>query len=64
MIDNFCVLVSTIMCLVVIVRAVQLDRILPWFQAEKAPEPKAEPAAEALRAGWRADAAARRKDPG
>ena len=63
MVDTFCILFSTIGCLVVIVRAVQLDRVLPWFAPEQAPEPEAAPDAPAARAGWRATAAARRKGP-
>ncbi len=31
MIDDSVILFSTIMCLVVIVRAIRLDSVLPWF---------------------------------
>jgi hypothetical protein len=42
MIDSFCILVSTVMCLLVIYRAARLDRELPWFRAERPAPPPAE----------------------
>jgi hypothetical protein len=64
MVDTFCILFSTIGCLVVIFRAVLLDRSVPWFQPEKAPVPKAAADAQVPRSGWRTNAtAARRKGP-
>jgi hypothetical protein len=40
MIDSVCILFSTVMCMLVIVRAAKLDRMLPWFRPEpKMPEP-------------------------
>ncbi|MFT8245525.1 hypothetical protein [Roseomonas sp. BN140053] len=32
MIDNFCILLSTGMCVYVIIQAIRLDRMLPWFE--------------------------------
>lgn len=63
MIDTFCILFSTGMCLVVVLRALQLDRLLPWFKPE--PDPKQAEAAPLTPPGrvggepaWRARAAA------
>jgi hypothetical protein len=49
MLDLIGIMVSSIMMLIVILRAVQLDRSLPWF--ERSPNPHAPPSGlERLRA--------------
>ncbi|MDQ2803230.1 MAG: hypothetical protein M3Y41_11280 [Pseudomonadota bacterium] len=44
MIDNLTILSTTLAILFVVVRALRLDRTMPWFQARSEPDPK--PAAE------------------
>ena len=46
MIDNFCILFSTLMMMYVIWRAVKLDRVRPWFETRSMYE-KAQPQAAA-----------------
>lgn len=42
MIDNFSILLSSIACLFVVVRAILLDRLTPWFGSVKSAEPDAQ----------------------
>jgi hypothetical protein len=46
MIDNFCILFSTLMVMYIIVRAAKLDRVRPWFETRAMYE-KAQPQAAA-----------------
>ncbi len=39
MIDNFSIILSTVACVFIIYRAVQLDRVLPWFGTPR-PDPE------------------------
>ena len=41
MLDLFGIMFSSVLMLFVIVRAVQLDRTMPWFQTVKRREPEA-----------------------
>ncbi len=64
MIDDFCILLSTGACLFVILRAVRLDRVLPWFAVKATiPDPDTS-SSTAVQAGWRARAAASRAPAG
>jgi hypothetical protein len=57
MIDNLVLLVTTSVIICVVIRAVQLDKALPWFTADQ-PAPNA--SAQDTAAPWRA----RPADPG
>jgi hypothetical protein len=46
MIDDAVILFTTIMCLVVVFRAIRLDAQMPWFGDDKARPKSAEPARE------------------
>ena len=43
MIDTFSILFSTVMVVLILVRAVKLDRTLPWFPAPSRPGPASPP---------------------
>lgn len=58
MIDSLSIILSTLACLYVVYRAVQLDRILPWFGAPAArPPSEAKPAWQPPWAGPEAEPA-------
>jgi hypothetical protein len=65
MIDNFCIVFSTVMCLIVVVRAIKLDK-LPWFERQRSEEskPTAGTVAQPSSMGWRARAALSRTSTG
>lgn len=46
MIDNLCILFSTIMVLVVLFRAIKLDASEPWFKPLPRPDVDGDPARE------------------
>ncbi len=37
MIDNVCILLSTLLCVYVVIRAIKLDRVVPWFGTGQVP---------------------------
>jgi hypothetical protein len=51
--DNLGILLSSVMILIVIVQAVRLDRIQPWFQPLRNPQPKSGADRPAGPEGWR-----------
>lgn len=53
MIDTFSILFSTVMVVLILVRAVKLDRSLPWFPALSRTGPASPPPARgSARPGW------------
>jgi len=53
MIDNFCILVSTLMVMYIVLRAAKLDRVRPWFETRamyEKDQPKAATAGKAAKA--------------
>lgn len=52
MLDTACILLSTLVCIFVAVRAVMLDARVPWFERVGAPDVTAG-AAPASGGGWR-----------
>jgi len=69
MLDNLGIVISAVAMLIVIIRAVQMDRTIPWFRDEKSgpdssglrltpaarvrEEPKKDPIPEKPQTGWR-----------